>query len=73
MGCKDGMTDGPAPTAGYYRQVAGQIRAFAHEARVPEVRRDLLDLAERFERMALFVERRYPNGRGSIPPQDEPK
>ena len=70
---KNGMPDEPAPSADYYRQVAGQIRAFAHAARVPEVRRDLLDLAERFDRMALYVEQRYPERRGVLPPHGEVK
>lgn len=48
------------PTAAYYRKVAAEIRDFAMKAQVPEVRRDLLDLAERFARMADFVEKRYP-------------
>ena len=60
---RDGMTDESLPTADYYRKVAGEIRAQAEEAQLPEVRRELLDLAERFERMAQFVEKRYPNGR----------
>jgi hypothetical protein len=68
---KDGMTDEPAPTAAYYRQVARQIRGYARDAQLPEVRRDLLDLAERFDRMALFVEKRYPNRRGIPVPQSE--
>jgi hypothetical protein len=65
------MRDEPRPTAAYYRQVAEQIRAFAQEARVPEVRRELLDLAERFARMALFVAQRYPDRRGGLPPEGE--
>jgi hypothetical protein len=68
---KDGMPDEPAPSADYYRQVAGQIRAFAYAARVPEVRRDLLDLAGRFDRMALYVEQRYPERRSKLPPPDK--
>jgi hypothetical protein len=67
------MTDAPAPTAAYYRQVARQIRVHAHDAELPEVRRDLLDLAERFDRMARYVEKRDPN-RGTIPPpQGQPE
>jgi len=67
------MTDERAQTAVYYRQVARQIREYARDAQLPEVRRDLLDLAERFDRMALFVEKRYPNRRGIRPPQGEPE
>ena len=42
------MTEEQAPTAAYYRRVARQIREHAHDAHLPEVRRDLLDLTERF-------------------------
>ena len=57
---KKGMAAEVAPTAAYYREIAAEIKDFATRAQVPEVRRDLLDLAERFTRMAEFVERRYP-------------
>ena len=70
---KEGMTDEPAPTAAYYRQIAREIREYAQDAHLPEVRRDLLDLAERFDRMALYVEKRDPS-RGRIPrPQGQPE
>jgi len=62
------MTDEPAPTADYYRQTAAEIRALADAAQLPEVRRDLFDLAERFDRMARYVARRYPHRRGAMPP-----
>lgn len=62
----DGMTDQIAPTADYYRETAAQIRAFAQEARLPEVRGELYELAERFERMARYVEQRYPHRRGNL-------
>ena len=32
---------------------------------------DLLDLAERFDRMALYVERRYPERRSILSPPDK--
>jgi hypothetical protein len=66
------MTEEQAPTAAYYRRVARQIREHAHDAHLPEVRRDLLDLAERFDRMALFVEKRYPNRRRVRLPEGNP-
>ena len=40
------------PTADYYRQVAGEIEALAQQSQMPEMKRELLDLAERFRRMA---------------------
>ena len=57
------------PTAGYYRKVAAEIRDLACRAQVPEVRSEMADLAERFDRMAAYVEKRYPNGRGRLPPE----
>ena len=52
-------------TAAYYREAAGQIRALASNAGLPEVRREMFDLAERFERIADYVERRYPERGGA--------
>lgn len=40
------------PSAGYYRRVAAEIMRLAEQSHTPEVRRELLDLAERFKRMA---------------------
>jgi hypothetical protein len=62
------MIDEQGPTAAYYRKVAAQIRDLAHSVQLPEVRSEMADLAERFERLAAFVEKRYPNGRGRLPP-----
>ena len=69
---QDDMTDEPAPTADYYRQAAAEVRALAHAAQLPEVRRDLFELAERFDRMARYVSRRYPHRRGVLPPTGRP-
>ena len=55
----------PGPTAAYYRKVASEIRDLARRAQQPGVRSEMADLAERFERMAAYVEKRFPNGRGS--------
>jgi len=38
---------------------------FASKVRDSEVRRDMLELAERFRRMARYVERRDPNRGGT--------
>jgi hypothetical protein len=40
------------PSAEYYRRVAAEIEALAKHSQSPELRRELLDLAERFRRMA---------------------
>jgi len=52
------MSDAPLPSAEYYRAVAEEIRQFAERSQLPDVRRELLDLAERFERMAERADRR---------------
>jgi hypothetical protein len=54
------MSGEQLPTAEYYRKVAEEIRQLAERTQAPEVRRELLDLVERFNRMAQHIERRYP-------------
>ena len=51
------MSD-PRPSAEYYRRVAAEIEELAERTQLPEVRAELLDLAERFRRVA---ERRDSN------------
>jgi hypothetical protein len=43
----------------------------ATKAQTLEVRCELLDLAEQFRRMAVYVEERYPNGRDKVPLRGE--
>jgi len=45
------------PSAGYYRRVAADIERLAEQSQSPELRLELLDLAERFKRMAERRER----------------
>jgi hypothetical protein len=45
-------------SADYYREKAKQIRLYAGRVRTLEVALELLDIADRFERMAAYVERR---------------
>jgi hypothetical protein len=66
------MTDNPGPTADYYRETAARLLAFARETRFPEVRIELSVLADRFERMARYVEQHYPHRRGILPSEGEP-
>ncbi len=54
------MSGEKLPTAEYYRNLAAEIRQLGQRAQTPEVRRDLLDMAERFDRLAEHVERRDP-------------
>lgn len=53
---RDLMSD-DRPSVEYYRRVAAEIGRLAEQSQNPEVRRELLDLAERFKRMA---DRREP-------------
>ena len=46
------------PTPRDYRETADKIRKLAQEMRFGDSRRQLLDLAERFDRMAMRVEER---------------
>ena len=55
-GC--GMTKAVQPTADYYREKADEIRRSAQRASSAEVRLELLEIADLFERMADRVERR---------------
>ncbi|HEY1797910.1 MAG TPA: hypothetical protein VGG57_17485 [Stellaceae bacterium] len=45
------------PSAEYYRRVAAEIARLAEQSQTPEVRRELVDLARRFTRMAERRER----------------
>ena len=47
-------------TAEHYRNIANEIRQLAERCHLPEVRHELLGLAERFQRMAEHIEQRYP-------------
>jgi hypothetical protein len=40
------------PSPGHYRRVAAEIERLAEQSHTPEIRRELLDLAKRFKRMA---------------------
>jgi len=52
------MTKALQPTADYYREKADEIGRSAQPASSAEVRLELLEIAELFERMADRVERR---------------
>jgi hypothetical protein len=42
----------------HYREIARKLRGIARECRFPKVRRELLDLAGRYDRRADHFERR---------------
>jgi hypothetical protein len=54
------MVDLARAAAAHYRQLAAEIVELARRAQLHEVRRELLDLAEAFRRMAVHVEKRDP-------------
>jgi hypothetical protein len=52
------MTDGrDASRSEHYRDVAASLRRLARQTQFPDVRRDLFELADSFERMAEFTEK----------------
>jgi hypothetical protein len=50
------MNSADQPTPEECREVAAELRELAEQARLPEIKADLLDLAERFDRMAALFE-----------------
>jgi hypothetical protein len=68
--------DTRAPGADYYRQTAEEIRQFARRSRFPEISTELFEIADRFDRMAAFVEGRevgHPIGRPKRNPPGRPR
>jgi hypothetical protein len=52
------MTSGDVPSrTEHYRGVADSLRRLARETQSFEIRRDLVELADRFDRMAEFSEK----------------
>jgi hypothetical protein len=51
------MADTESPTAEYYRDNAEEIRHVARRARNPEIAGELLELAVRFDRMAVYADK----------------
>lgn len=47
----------PQSRAEHYRQIADSLLRLARQTRHPEVRQELLDLAERFERIAEHADK----------------
>jgi hypothetical protein len=52
------MIDAPRQTEHYYREKAREIRCLASGSRSVEIRLELFEIAELFERMADRMERR---------------
>jgi hypothetical protein len=57
VGGRSGMDDTERRGADYYREKAVEIRQLASRVGSRQVIRDLLATADRFERMAAFVEK----------------
>jgi hypothetical protein len=51
------VSDAQRPRAEYYRQRAEEIRQFARQSRFLEIGEELFELADRFDRMAVHLER----------------
>jgi hypothetical protein len=54
------MGEKQQPTAERYGEIAEEIRGAAQRMRSPEIREQLLDLAERYEHLAAHARRRDP-------------
>jgi len=58
------MSDAEQPTPELYREAAERVRNLAQQARLPDIRADLLEVAARFERMAAYFEARRSSPAG---------
>jgi hypothetical protein len=50
------MSNAEQPIPELYREAAEQVRQLARQARLTDIRRDLLDLAASFERLAAYAD-----------------
>jgi hypothetical protein len=73
------MSDAEQPIPELYREAAEQVRQLARQARLTDIRGDLLELAARFERMAGYADAAirlglpgYPHGDFISSKGDEP-
>jgi hypothetical protein len=51
----------PMMLAAHYRQQAKDVRSFAERAVVPDIKKQLLEIAERYERLAKRAEKGKPD------------
>ncbi len=61
------MSDAEQPIPELYREAAEQVRQLARQARLTDIRGDLLELAARFERLATDADAAVRLGPGSSP------
>lgn len=57
--------------AEYYRAAAARARALVQDATTPRVKRHLLELIDRYDRLAGEVERTAEKGPGAIDPRPD--
>ena len=57
------VSDAQPVSADYYRKKAEEIRQFARRCRFSEIGEELIELADRFDRMASAVEKRRRSNR----------
>ena len=59
----NGMAEeNPTLRAAHYRQQAKDVRSFAERAAVPDIKKQLLEIAERYDRLAERAEKGQPEG-----------
>ena len=59
----NGMTEeNPTLPAAHCRQQAKDVRSFVERAAVPDIKKQLLEIAERYDRLAERAEKGQPEG-----------
>ena len=73
------MSDAEQPIPELYREAAEQVRQLARQARLTDIRRDLLELAAKLERLASYADAAirlglpgYPHGEVIPSERDQP-
>jgi len=73
------MSDAEQPIPEFYREAAEQVRQLARQARLTDIRDDLLALAAKFERLAVYADTAirlqlpgYPHGEAISGERDPP-
>ena len=61
------MSDAEQPIPELYREAAEQVRRLARQARLTDIRADLLELAARFERLAAYADAAIRHGLTEYP------
>jgi hypothetical protein len=64
------MSNAEQSTPELYREAAEKLRQLAGQSPLPDIQGDLLDLAARFERMAIYIEAQYGLGAARVKGKD---